>query len=309
MAYGTLSAWSKNVEWDQVVEGQFESIVFRNLTGVMSIIPQVEQGGGSAHEWRVNVTGNTSTEVFTEGGAQPTPVAQRYVMATLSPAYFRNTVRITGHVRDAIKGKGLPEQFDVIRQEFSLGFEDIRDLMETTFQGTGNNGLQLALDSAGTYANINRSTYSDWGSYENALSGALTIAAIANAREAIRDNDRGGAMDLILGPHNQLTNLHALTPVGPLPRLDSPFNSPAAQMAYSEKGAMFGDAAFYPLGDLTNTVLLYLERRLLSYVNFRSFEIYQHDRTGDDDVWQVSTAGTIKYANSQKGGKETGVTA
>lgn len=312
MAYGTTSHFSKNVEWDQVVEPAFTSIVYRNTNGILSLFPQKTSGGGTATEWRVNTAGNTSAEVFSEGGAQPAPIAQTYVMATLSFIYFRAMVRITGHLRDAIQRMAIPDQFNVIANEFSLGAEDVRDLMETTFQGTSNNGIQLAVDSAGTYANINRSTVSAWGSYENALGGALTWAEVMNAREAIRDNDRGGAMDLIVCPHNQLTNLQSL-PGAPGAannsfRVNLSQDQGGLQLAPSERGTMFGDARVVAVGDLTNTVLLYLNSSDFDYVIHRGFEV-RPDTSGDDDVWQISAAGTLRCRNTLRQGKSTGVTA
>jgi len=312
VAFGTTTHFSKNVEWDQIVEPGFVSIVFRNTDGILSLFPQTQSGGGSATEWRVNTAGNTSTEVFSEGGAQPTPVAQTYVMATLSYIYFRAMARITGHLRDAIRGQAIPDQFNVIANEFSLAGLDIRDLMETTFQGSSNNGIQLAIDSAGTYANINRSTVSAWGSYENALSGALTWAEIMNAREALRDNERGSKVDLIILPWNQLTNLQTLaTAPGSANSafrmsLDGPPTS--INMAPRDQGTMFGDARVVAVGDLLDTILLYLNSSDWDIVVHRQFEV-RPDTSGDDDVWQLSTAATLRCKQTRRQGKSTGVTA
>jgi hypothetical protein len=222
-------------------------------------------------------------------------------------------VRITGHLRDAIQGQGIPDQFNVISNEFLLAAQDIRDLMETTFQGTSNNGIQLAVDSAGTYANINRSTVSAWGSYENALSGALTYAEIANAREAIRDNELGGRMDLMVMPHNQITNFMALVGAPGIQNSSWRFNQNGGEaqnlnLSPRDSGLSFGDAAVAGVGDLTNTVILYLQRSDFDTVIHRPFDVRQ-DMSGDDDVWQLSTAATLRCKQTRRQGKSTGVTA
>ncbi|MEE9366914.1 MAG: hypothetical protein V3W44_09530 [Dehalococcoidales bacterium] len=280
-------------------------IVYRN-NDLLPLFGERKQLGGTAYEWRVATAANSSTEIFTEGSAQPTAVAQTYAMATLAWVYYRAMVRVTGHLKDAIRGMAVPDQFNVILQEYTLAAEDIRDLMNTTNMGTGNNGLQLAIDSAGTYAAINRSTTAAWGSFEDAQ--AVSHANLMTMRRTVRDAERGGKPDIfIVNPTEEqaIQNLvGAPNAQNTSVRYDTTASAGRLQLAPLVGGTRFGEIAVVGVPDFTADILLCFQRSDVTHVIHREME-ERPDQSGDDDLVQISVASTLVHRNPRRAGKFT----
>jgi len=316
VAYGTTTQYGADVALQTAFEASFVDAVYRNneflgmsVNGV-PVFPASPLGGDiSSFRWKVNSAGNTSAEVFTEGGTQPTPVAQTYVNAAVAAVYFRAMTRISGHVRDAINQGAAFTGLDVIEQEFALGFADIQDLVNTTLMGSTNSGLEVAIDSGSTYAGIARGSAAYWESTETALGGALTRAGLLNLHEAIRDNDKGGRPGLLIGPHNQWTN-YAQLAGEPGAANNSVRVMGSGNYDIAPSTASFMGLPFASVGDFTDTVIAMLDINAGQWALKirRPFEV-RADQSGDDDVYQLSTASCLICRSPKRHGKLTGVTA
>jgi len=325
MAVGNLTQWPENVTMEQLIEAGYVATVFRN-DQFLGNFPRRRSEGSDSFDWRVNSSA-AGAEVFTEGAAAGVPNVATWEIAKLAYIFFRATTRLTGHTRRANRASALPPGFNVIRDNMSLLLEDILDLQNTTFLGSSNNGIGVAVDSSTTYAGITRPATTDhWASYENALGGALTWGELMDMKEAIRDNERGGRVTAFVMPHNQLTNLQTL-PVAP-GGTNSAYRIALdgmgqVQLAPSEDGTYFGESKIIAVPDATNTEIYGLDMRDWFYVEHPAAELgadgmptgreslveVRNWYSGNDDVSEVSVAGTIVCVNPRRQGKSTGVTA
>ena len=277
--------------------------------------------GDTAFRWKINrSTGNSSGEVFAEGQGAPQVGAQTWTEAALTWVYHRIFVQRSGHARDAMKSHYLGEDWAGDAQmsgEYRGALDDLADLMANTFLGSTNNGIQIAVDSAGTYAGLARASITDWASYEEAGgAGALTVAMLDNTWEAVRDNDRGGKVEALLMPWNQITNFANLAGIGAptsLVRITTQGEAPKLGLGFNESGLSFHNARVYGIADLTDTEILMLSglsSGVWKFVTIRPIERKDLAITDDTaDNAQVSTGGTLVCLDSRRQGKITNVAA
>lgn len=332
MAIGSTTNYGDDVGIARVYQPSFENIVFTNndLLGASingsALFPRVGPFGGTHYRKKVRVTANSSAALYSEGDGAPAAVASTYANGVWPYAYFWASIRITGHTRDAVRGAGSPEGLNVIDEEMIVAMEMIRDLMNTTFMSDTTYGLELAVDSAGTYANISRTTYANWGATETALSGVLTRTHLIDQVEFARDNDKGSGFGkngngVILMPQNQISNYIRLS--GEPNASNSSVRVELApsggagggRLDYSPRPDMlsFQGVPIIGLADWTDTVIIGMDTRpgknLL--VEHRSFSegIRPQAPAGDDDVTLVTTAAGLINHNPRYDWKSTGVTA
>jgi hypothetical protein len=311
VAYGTTTQWPSRVVIQEAFEAGFVSTVFRN-NHFLPLFNMKESLGDTDLRWKVNSVGNTNVTTYNEGDPELTAVAQTWVNANLPYVYFRGTIRQTGHVRDALKNQGVFAGLQAMTEDVNLTAEDIRDVMNTTFQGTGASGIQLAVDSTGTYAGLNRATETHWASYENAVGGAITVAEIATMRENLRDGDRGELMDTLLVRNNQVRRIQAL--IGEPGAANNSYRSDLTaasgrlQLLPLFSDTKVGEADVVGVPDLTNTIALGLSRRWFWTVVHRPFEV-EMDRVADDKTAALTTAAVFQCKRPDLQGKLTGLTA
>jgi hypothetical protein len=321
VAHGTTTQYSSNVGIATVFAPSFVNAVFKNnhFLGLVingkPLFPELKVGD-TAYRWKVLSSANTSAAVFTEGAAAPTPVAITPKNAAVDYTYVWAWIRITGHVRDAMKN-ATPEGLNMVTQEFIGAQEDIVDVFNTGFMGASNAGLQVSVDSTTTYAGISRGSAAYWESSEAAVGGAGTLAALA---EVIRDNDKGGLPGVWLTAVNQVTNYIRLMGV-----VAAANAAPRVEMTLAGGGSLdigpspvqtaFQGAPFIGLPDFTNTVQVALDTRMTKVgpkngISIRRpFELRGPDMAADDDVWEASSAAALINHMPKLDGKNTGVTA
>lgn len=315
---------TSNVRPVVAAESVLVKFVNRELFNIYKTIgvPELTQTGGSAVEWRVNrATGNSSVEVFSEGQAPLASGSQTWAAPSLSFVYHRGIVQISGHAMDQLKSTYLPElTADSLMGEISGVMDDLEDLYNTTFLGSTNNGMLIAVDSTGTYASLARASVTDWASAETAVGGVLTVAALSGLAETLRDNDRGAHLEAIIMPHNQITNYQAL--VGPENATDAAkmvrYQSAAgggpvtADVGFEIMKSSFNQIPIYGCPDLTDTEILYLSdiKKTWRVVTTRPW--HTRDLSINDDSAarkQISIGLTPVCLNPRLQGKLSGVTA
>jgi hypothetical protein len=268
----------------------------------------VVAGGDTAFRWKLlRSTGNSSAEVFTEGQAAPSSGNQTWAEAALSWVYHRAIVSRSGHARDAMKSAYLTPEWTsdaAMSGEYKGALLNLEDLMANTFLGSTNNGILIAVDSAGTYGGLARATYTDMQSYETAAGGdALTDVDMADTWEGMRDNDRGGKLEAILAPWNQVSNyyrLHGFGATTPLPRIMASGEAAKIDYGFNETGLSFHNARIFGVGDMTDTELVFMSNIAEDWLFATIRPIERKDLAITDDTaekTQVSTGGTLVCRN------------
>lgn len=323
MTIGNTTQFGDRGVLREIYAPAFEDAVFRNnqLLGLTyrgnPVIPEVPMTGG-AIRFPINYSGNSSAAVFTEGAAAPQPVAQSYLSAAYTPTYFWAWCRVTGHVRDQVRNGAVAGSANPLDNELMASFEDVRDLMNTSFMAS-TYGLELMVDDGSTNAGIAQGTYTWWAGQVTNHNGALTRAGLLNIHEKARDT-YGGKTDLILTAHNQATNYIQLT--GEPNAQNSSVTAElgligggALDIAPSHMGLSFMGAPIVPLQDWTDTIWLGLDlRRTKTGPNVfqaiaRDFDIRGPQMAGDDDVFEVSSARLVGVRRPQLCWKLEDVTA
>jgi hypothetical protein len=269
------------------------------------LFPVVPSRGGTSYNWPVRQA-TTAAAAYVQGQAAPAPGNNTYLMASLaySAGYFWRAVEISGHAVDALRDEGAI--IEAIDREVIDAARAMQDLINTTFMGTSH--LQLAIDSAGTYAGIDRGTYTNWGSYETNVGGALSVSALADMIEALEDNDRGARHEdlILLCPVNQVTNYGALVGAG----AGTPVVTPAGGVAdLGFSGYTFQGLPIFGIPDLTDTIWLAVHRPSVKWVLHRPLTISPKSPEGDSDKLLLTCALQMVVERPQLCGKLTGVTA
>jgi len=285
---------------NEIYSGLLVEGVYKN-SDLLPLFPApMDSGGGTKRQWHVHSAVNDSVETFTEGQAQPDPGNQEYVAAEVSYKHFRGMVQITGHARDAMRRawvNGLDLEFAMLR-------EDLVDLVTTTWMDA-TDGIQAAVDSTTTYGGISRGSASYFESKETAVSAIVGFSDLIDMYEALRDNDFGAKPDLVLCPWNQYTRIYQV--VGqPAIKNISPADSASSYLSQA-----FAGMDIQPLGDLTDTVILFLDRRPGKWevITHRPLQVKEMAPSGDSDVFQVSLSVNLICTDPKSQGKLTGCTA
>lgn len=281
------------------------------------VFPVVQDLGDiSSYRFKGISAGNSSTEIFSESAAQPTAVAQTGANLAIAFVYYRTMVRISGHVRDAVRNGASPLGINLLDKEFELSAQSLADLNTTTALSAANSGLQVAIDDTATYAGQARGSAGWFESTVTNENGALTIAEMRNTQEAAVNVEKAGNPSLILAPPNQITNYQALTgdigaSNGAL-RVILPDGAPGNKFDLSPNpaGAHFQGMPIVRMRDLTNTVMLGLDVTpgIWSFVVRREFDV-RTTISGDDDLTQLSIANVLACEAPKKQWKLEGITA
>jgi hypothetical protein len=315
----TLSTLVKPIVADEATVLKYTSKEFFAALKAAGM-PDMRAVGDTAFRWKLlRSTGNSSVETFVEGQGIPTAGSQTWTEAAVSWVYHRVLVQLTGHARDAMGSHYLGEQWagaGNLSGETAGAYADLEDLMNNTFLGSGTNGILNAVDSTGTYAGLAKATFTDFASFEEAGGGAaLTVAMLDNTWEAVRDNDRGGAPEVLLMPHNQVTNYANLAGVGAttsLVRFVANGTAPKLDAGWDTTGLTYHNLPIHGIGDMTDTEILMLSgiAQNFLFATIRPIEVKPLAVTDDSESkTQISTGGTLVCRNPRTQGKITNLAA
>lgn len=274
------------------------------------LFPVLPSRGGKNWNWPV-LYDIEDAETYSEGQGAPAPGSTTPLMASLaySNGYVQRSIEISGHAIDAARDEG--EIVDMFSTEIAGAAERIVDLINVNALGTGTASLGLGIDSAGTYAGLDRSTRTRWGSYEAAVSAALSRSALDDAVEALCDNDRGARIEdlLILCPVNQLTNHGALAGVASTTAM-IPINAPGGgKLDLGFTGHSHQGIPMVGIPDMTNTEIFIVHRPSIYWVLHRPLRIEAKPSEGDSMKWLLTCSIIPVVHRPHLCGKLTGVTA
>ena len=158
--------------------------------------------GGDGPEWRVNYAGNSSAGSYVEGASEPAAGYQAYMKAKQDWAYTWVIYRISRRSLDQTRGD---ESLigNLLAQEVNKGALDgVRDLEKQilgTAAGTDDmDSTAAAIQTSGTYASIDASTYTWWQAGATTTVGALAEADLQAAGADLRSVAHDAMPDLAL---------------------------------------------------------------------------------------------------------------
>lgn len=279
----------------------FNEAVYRNPNNMISFFgAPVDSGGDTAYRWKINHSGNSSVEIYSEGQIQPPDGNQGWTNGAVSYLAFRFVTRVTGHARAALRSNWV----NAIDEDQTLGVADLVDLITTTYMGS-TYGIEAAIAATGTYAGITRGSAAYFESTSTAHSAVLDLDGLINLQEAIRDNDKGGQPGLIICPLNQQSNIWRLGGGGGIK------NTGYGDAAEALTRQTFNGIPILAMPDWTDTVIAMLDIRPGHWltVQHQPFMVHDQGRSADSDVYMTTYMGVIVGKFPRCDGKLTSVTA
>jgi len=304
------------------VESGYVGTPFRktDLINLLAANGRIEMGvGGEPYSWELNSGANSSVESFAEGQAPPPSGAQTWKRPALSIGVNARAVfGITGHVRDnAAKGAF---RLDIPGAEEALTKTDVmKQAEDLLMSATQDVGIASIIDSTGTYAGISQSSVSSWASEENAIGGALTLAAMQDLLEEMQSPTggssvpRGAAPTHWLMPVNQCGNYVSLG--GAAGSANSAYryrSGDAVDLSIAQRG--LGSMSFMGIpiaqvSGLTSTEIYLVDITDMTLIVHRDLSVDPIVGNPENQQWQVSWRGALKVKTRNHHGKMTGVTA
>lgn len=243
----------------EVVQGFFRNDAF------FSLFRMEQAGGDTNHRWHILTAGLTGT-LKAEGDAFSAAQSTTNSRAALSYHRHDSTIRITDDLRASLGPVGSNSYWGGLAKEVIQSRLAIQQAIMTRWLGStaGTDGLQLAIDSTGTYASLDHAAITGWASTETAHNAAMSYAVLDDTVETLEDDPIAWkpAQPMWIMPRNQQTNYTRLS-------------GPGVRSTFMQTGAGGGNnfdvlpsgvqvAANMPIfacPELTDTVILLLDRQ------------------------------------------------
>lgn len=236
--------------------------------------PQAMPAGQQTHRWPVLSAANSGGGIANpSGGAYPAASQNTYLQAQLAPQLYDDAFQVTKELASALANGVSP--VDMIGVEADKTLARVYDIIAgDVLSSTAPFGIELAVDSAGTYANISHAT-TGWGSDEAAVGGVLTSAVLYAMEETLALPDRAIWQDWSIVSHEQLGNYLQLSGAGTttsLFRRDlTATETQNINMGIDRRrDAPFGNGMIRAVRDLTNTIWLMGKRSSIKSYYFDS---------------------------------------
>jgi hypothetical protein len=314
MAGVTAAASIADALKSQALAGVQESL-FKNNEVLGNFGTPVPFTGGATINLKHHYGGNSSVTTYSEGDALGAPGSQSYITAQWPATYYRAQIQITGHAVDQLQnGVSSTAFYDQLGLEFTMVAEDLTDRVSTDCLGTGlvaPVGIQGIVDSAGTIAGLNRSTYSWFQAYE--VSGGTTTVAISDLDGAAQnsgDADYAAQVDVIWTSwkqKNKLKGVMGQVGVAGNSYLQSP--SGPLNTAGITSDMFYGNVPIKPIRDLTNSIFLGLTMSTFGLGMMRDWKVEPLAKTDDSNKYLVTGAWGLFNRNPKKNWKVTTLTA
>jgi hypothetical protein len=297
----------------ELVQGFFRNDEF------FSLFTQRQAPPDTNYRWHILTAGLTGT-LKAEGDAFS--AAQSTTNSRAALGYHRHdaVVSVTDDLRAALGPSNSNSYWQSLAQEVVQARAAVQQAIMTRWLGAtaGTDGLQLAIDSTGTYAGLDHAAITGWASTETAVSAALSYAALDDLLETLRDDPIRSKPTLFLMPENQVTNYTRLS--GPGVRQTFNIMSPGGQGNNFDIGPSgvqsFSNVPIQGVAELTDTVILAIKREdaIIQYRDdgnsvgggWGSEEI---PRGGYATQVAINWYGHLAYIAPRYAGKLTGVTA
>lgn len=300
-----------------IVSSDIVTGFFRN-DEFFSLFTQVKAPTDTAYRWHVLTAGLTGT-LKAEGDAFSARGSTTNSRASLGYAIHDATIGITDELRAALGPRNEGSYWQSLAIEVVQARKAVQQIVMTRWLGStaGTDGLQLAIDSTGTYAGLDHNAVTGWASAETAVNAVLGYAALDDMRETLRDDPRRTAANLILLPENQVTNYTRLS--GPGVRTSFVLNAAEGtnnfNVGAADSGLKFGNIDMKGVAELTDTVILFIKKEDAT-IRYRERQVGDFGWASEElprggfltDI-NLSWYGHLCYRDPYRAGKLTGVTA
>jgi len=248
---------------------------------------QQKQGVGEGVRWPVRYAGNTSAGSYAEGDTGAGAGNQGFKKAFLTWKLNKVEVEVSGLAQAVGENGGMI--VPALRTELDLGLSDVRGNINTQLMsdGTGNSGkditgLYAAIADTGTYAGLDRGTYTWWKSYVNANGGTprnLSEELVRTVKSTVEA--RGGRVTAIYAGSTQWYRYGDLLRAER--RQQNPTTLTGGYQALDFEGVPLIKVPGYP-----QTRMDFVDEELLEYVVLKDFEAKPMAKTKDSDVIWVT---------------------
>lgn len=303
-----------------VVDDEYVLLTFLNQE-FFEMFPKEKSMGSSAYRWDAISTDNASGGTASDGAPFTASASLTWQQASLSYQLWDSAYEISDGLNAALAVPGA-DILGSIRVEAERALARLYDNIAATMLGSTGMGWELAADSTGTYAGIDRSTVTNWASRETAVSGVLTAAVFYNDEEALLLPERAGSPDTIFVPIQQYTNYMQLSGAGAstsLVRVQANSNQAVNVNAGGDRNeAYFGNMRLVPVRDMTSTITIMTERALWKIIYHNrnlpgardgGLVVEPVARGGYVSKVNMSWFGVLAHLNPHKSAKNTAVTA
>jgi len=294
------------------VDAEVVRTVFNNES-ILGLVPRKTIGGNPNYQWNVNSAGNAAAEIYVEGQAAGAAGFQAIVRASVPIIDFRIPVQFSGQLERAL-ATDADRYLDQINFEMTEAQKNLADLITNTFLGTGSNGLDLMVDSTGTYGGIARAGNPWWASQEVALGGALTIVALEDLLMNQMDNDRAAKPTDIWTRQNQIRNYNRLAGPGASTSLtrfvaSSSTGSPPYNAGANQSEVYYAHMPWTGIPDMTTTLLYMLDKSKFFIREQEKIKVTQKPYDADGKVFHIEAHMSFVCLSPFVQAKLTGVTA
>lgn len=256
----------------------------------------------------------TNAEVYVQGAPMPDPDTLSTVEYYHTKDYFQVAAKVYGDTISQLGGKDSPiAQIAPREKAISTSIKNAVDLAATTLL----TDLGSQVDSTTTYSDsaLNRTTYSI-ASYEAGAGGALAIADLDDALEALQDNTYGvpdypQPDNLVwLMARNQKTNLATLT-LGTTSYVYgvSQETSTTADAGKMRKLDSYDSIPILVVPDMTNTEMYLVRRDATKLFMHEGMTTVVKDPAEWAEQWLTTFGINLVITNPRCCAKITGITA
>jgi hypothetical protein len=294
----------------------FEDTVSRN-SQAWNLFQKTPPSDAQGPRWSTKITGGAAAENYALGGSFPSGSQYTPLEASMSWGRVVRTIELYGQARNQLE-EGASELR--ITNYFMTQIEDAvqaivakvdAEILSTTTTN-GATGLQTWIDETGSVANIDRSTYANWRSYQNDNSStprAVTKALLDDMHNNLVYVNKG-AYDSILVDPAQGDAIAALTTGGGVSQLrDVRAGGDGTQQFAMGFGSQSTDViGFYrgvpviQIQGLVSGTAYFLNRSKCRIELLRPLTVSEAYRVNDDFFWDITMIYQFVVPNPKKDG-------
>lgn len=269
-------------------------------TPLRNLATEIQAPSGSSYEWLTNYSDNASSTSYVEGEAASATGNGSYAKAALaySGGYARTMLEITGHARDYAKDGWIDLASNEINRSMLKHYKYHEALQIAA--------LEAAIDSSGSVYGLTRSTV-NFASYEASIvsPAASDLATMWNTLAASPIEAPMENMVLLstIGVKQTYANLFTAASNRPLNYMAGG-NVEGSTIA---GGVTFNGRPWKEIPGMTSSVLLMIDPSLLFRVVRRDLKVEPYAKTGDSDIFAITSSEIIVYKNPRYAGKLTDI--
>lgn len=276
----TLTSFVSDVFFQEGVTKTFyDSTPLINFIG-----PRPATKPGDSIDWTVNSAGHTAVN-YSEGHTPPVAGYNTYANLTATFKYAWDTVQVTGHAMDALKGGRI----DPLQAEIDAAVRAVAYKQESNMVAS----LLAAIDDSTNYGGVNRTTYNLLSSVVAGGSAAVTLAKLSEMYENLKLLARAKPETegdlVIMSSIEQLIAYTELTGVQYKEHITMSSDS-SFDLGRIKPSMTYNGIPWYVIPTLTNTVIYLTRKADLDIQVKRAVQIDVLGKDDDSDKLLVTSA-------------------